>query len=161
MSERRVVNTSTLIYLSRAGLLDLLRTADQPVIVPQAVFDEIMAASTADAAQNALRTLKWLSVQPSEPIAPPVFAWDLGLGESAVIAYAISHPGYTLVVDDLAARRCAATLALPVRGTLGLVLHAKKQGLLPSARSTLDRLRDAGMFLSDSVANAALREIRE
>ncbi len=48
-----------------------------------------------------------------------------------------------------------------MRGTLGLVLMAKKNGTLTNARSTLMRLRDSGMYLSDAVANAALREVGE
>ncbi len=32
-----------------------------------------------------------------------------------------ANPGTAIIVDDLAARRCAATLGVPVRGTLGLI----------------------------------------
>jgi predicted nucleic acid-binding protein len=64
-------------------------------------------------------------------------------------------------VDDLAARRCAATLGVPVRGTLGLVLIAKQRGEIPAARPVLEELRQAGMYLSDAVLNRALKRVGE
>jgi predicted nucleic acid-binding protein len=65
------------------------------------------------------------------------------------------------VVDDLAARRCAQALGIPVRGTLGLVLLGKRRGRLAAARPVLESLRRAGMYLSDSVMNRALRAVGE
>jgi predicted nucleic acid-binding protein len=64
-------------------------------------------------------------------------------------------------MDDLAARRCAQTLGIPVRGTLGLVLLGKKNGQLVAARPLLESLRRAGMSLSDSVMDRALRLVGE
>ncbi len=34
-------------------------------------------------------------------------AWDLGAGESAVLTWARRNPGFTAILDDRAARRCA------------------------------------------------------
>ena len=161
MTEHRVVNTSPLIYLSRANLLELLGDGAERVIVPQAVSDEIFAWPTADAAQLAIRSTSWLTTVPEESIPSLVAAWDLGKGETGVLTYGVSHPGSTLILDDLAARRCATSLNIPVRGTLGLVLRAKKRGLINSAREALLQLRDAGMYLSDAVSDAALRQIGE
>jgi predicted nucleic acid-binding protein len=161
VTEWRAVNTSPLIYLSRSGLLDLLKADAQRVVVPQAVADEIFAWPSADAAQVALKTVHWLELAPPEPISRMVLAWDLGAGESAVLAYGQARAGVTLVLDDLAARRCAAAIGAPVRGTLGLVLRAKRKGSLTSARAALDALRDAGMYLSESIREAALREVGE
>ena len=71
------------------------------------------------------------------------------------------HPGTEIIVDDLAARRCASSLGIPVRGTLGLVLVAKKRGVIPLARPVIDQLRHAGMYLSDHIVDEALALIDE
>jgi predicted nucleic acid-binding protein len=69
--------------------------------------------------------------------------------------------GSEAVIDDLAARRCAAVLRIPVRGTLGLALIAKQRGQISSARQVLERLRYGGMYLSDEVMNRALALVGE
>ena len=142
-------------------MLELLFADCDQVMVPQAVADEIRAWPTADAAQKALATDQRLVIVTVEPIPPSIQAWDLGAGESAVLAFGAKRSGMTLVIDDLAARRCAASLNLPVRGTLGLVLKAKQTGRIPSARAALRQLQHAGMYLSPSVATAALEQVGE
>ena len=77
------------------------------------------------------------------------------------IAWGYDHPGTLIIVDDLAARRCAATLGIPVRGTLGLVLTAKKRGVIPEARPVLEQLRQSGMYLSDRILSQALALVEE
>ena len=78
---------------------------------------------------------------------------------STGLAYA--HPGSEAILDDLAARRCAATFNIPVRGTLGLALIAKQRGRIPSARHVLEQLRQGGMYVSDEVMNRALALVGE
>ena len=78
-----------------------------------------------------------------------------------MIALARSLPGSMAVIDDLAGRRCAEALGLPLRGTVGLVLAAKQEGRIEAARPVLERLRDNGMYLSDAVLNRSLRWVGE
>lgn len=59
------------------------------------------------------------------------------------------------------ARRCATTLGIPVRGTLGLVLTAKQRGTIGAARPVLEQLRLHGMYLSDRVMERALALVGE
>ena len=52
------------------------------------------------------------------------------------------------VLDDLAARRCAQAHGIEVIGTLGLVLLAKKRGLIPSVSEPLAAIVAAGLFIA-------------
>jgi predicted nucleic acid-binding protein len=161
LAERPAVNASPLIQLADADLLDLLQLAGPEIVVPQPVADEIRAGGAADAAVRALDSIPWLRVV-GVPMTPPtIHAWDLGEGESSVLAWAHANPGTLAILDDLAARRCAATLRIPVRGTLGLVLVAKQRGRIKAARPVLERMRGSGMYLSDSVLNKALELVGE
>jgi predicted nucleic acid-binding protein len=74
--------------------------------------------------------------------------WDLGSGESAVISAASTRAGAVAVLDDLAARRCAQAHGMPITGTLGLVLLAKKRGLIPKVGGALDAIVNAGLYVS-------------
>jgi predicted nucleic acid-binding protein len=135
--------------------------AGDEVFVPDVVADEIRARGPADPTVMALAATAWLTAVKTPPISPAILAWDLGPGESSVLAFAQARPGCRAVIDDLQGRRCAEALGVPLRGTLGLVLRAKRDGIVPAARPVLDRLRAAGMFLSDAVLNRALATIGE
>ncbi len=160
MAERAAVNASPLILLARAGLSRLLKLAGPEVVVPQPVAEEIRRRGTEDLTVRALEEQRWLVV--TEVSVPPLIqAWDLGAGESAVLAWAHARAGALAVLDDLAARRCAAALGIPVRGTLGLVLLAKQRGEMPAARPVVEALRRGGLYLSDSVLNSSLALVGE
>lgn len=161
MAERAVVNASPLIFLSRAGLIDLLQLVSSEVIVPEAVASEIEIRGKSDPTAQALTNTSWLVITQTPPIPAQIQAWGLGPGESSVIAWAREHNGCEAIIDDLAGRRCAAAFNIPVRGTLGLVLIAKQRGHVSSARQLLDKLRQAGMYLSDRVLNEALARVGE
>jgi predicted nucleic acid-binding protein len=65
------------------------------------------------------------------------------------------------IVDDLAARRCAEVLGIYFTGTLGVVLRAKRIGVIPAARPVIDKLVAAGMYLSPKIMDRALALIGE
>lgn len=104
---------------------------------------------------------EWLIVTEMPDIPDIIKNWDLGAGESEVLTWAYLHSGTEVILDDLAARRCAETLEIPVRGTLGVVLIAKQRKAIPSARQVLEELRLSGMYLSDSVMERALTIVGE
>ena len=161
MVEIAVVNASPLICLSRAGLADLLRQSAQTIVVPEAVAREILARGPRDLTAVTLASSTWLK-QVEDPAVPPgILAWDLGDGESSVLAWALAHSGARAVIDDLEARRCAESLGIPLRGTVGLILRARRAGLIDSARDALERLRRGGMYLSDRICAEVLREVGE
>lgn len=161
MAESPVINASPLIFLSRGGLLDLLQLLGDEVLVPSAVALEIQQRGAEDATVLALSQTNWLIVVETPPTPEIIQSWDLGKGESSVLTWAYTHPDTEAIVDDLAARRCAAVLGIPVRGTLGLVLTAKQRGKVAAARPILENLRSLGMYLSDRVINQALALVGE
>lgn len=161
MADRPAVDASPLIFLARARLLDLLRLVAEEIVVPQPVAEEIARRGSDDPTAEALARSEWLIVD-SPPDAPPAIqSWDLGPGESAVLSWCLHGFGPEAIVDDLAARRCAHSLGIPVRGTLGLVLLGKQRGRLPAARPILELMRQSGMYLSDRVLERALRTVGE
>jgi predicted nucleic acid-binding protein len=161
MSELAVVNASPLICLTRAGLGHLLQTAGETVVVPFSVSREILARGMHDVTAAFIAGTSWLN-QVEDPVIPNgILAWDLGAGESAVLGWAIEHPGARAVIDDLQGRRCAEAHGIALRGTVGLILRARKLDVIPSARDALNRVRQAGLFLSDRICSDVLKEVGE
>ena len=53
------------------------------------------------------------------------------------------------------------TLHIPVRGTLGVILLAKREGLIAQARPLFDLLIKAGLRITPQVLHAALHLVGE
>ena len=157
MIERAVVDASPLIYLGRTGYLDLLKRSAGTVCVPEAVLREIHP----DESAAAVHACDWLRAVQVEAIPRAVSVWNLGSGESAVLAWAATNPGTVAVLDDLDGRRCAAQLGVRVVGTLGVVLAAKRAGAIPTARTAVEALVESGLYLTEDVIARALALVGE
>jgi predicted nucleic acid-binding protein len=150
------VNASPLIFLTEVGLLEVLRQPGVPVLVPDVVLVEIGRLGPNDPAIQAVQQSGWMQIVPTPAIPDVVLVWDLDAGESAVLTVALDHPDSMVVLDDQPARRCAQVLNIQTQGTLGLVLVAKQQGLIPVVRPVLEELKQAGMYMSDRLENQIL-----
>ncbi len=155
------MNASPLIYLTQVGLLDVLDEPGVPVVVPDRVLAEIGAPGATDPAVIAVGAATWIQVVPTPTIPDEVSDWGLDPGESAVLALALEQPGSQAILDDLDARRCATSLGLSTQGTLGLMLVAKQLGLIAEVRPVIDRLRQAGFYMSQNLAERVLRAAGE
>ncbi|MFN0062076.1 MAG: DUF3368 domain-containing protein [Myxococcaceae bacterium] len=151
-----VVNSSPTILLAKSRHLDLLLQLSREVLVPEAVASEILKGPPTDPARGLIEG-GWGIRVPAAATPPSVVEWGLGAGETAVIATGLSRPGSTLVLDDAAARACARAFGLPVIGTLGVVLRAKKTGMIESASAVLRALRSAGLYLDALIRDALAR----
>lgn len=156
MSDEAFVNASPLILLSRTGQLDLLRLAAAKVWVPEAVRLEIGVKGPADPVVKALATNEWLMPCLDRVVPDEIQARNLGAGEASVLAAAMAASA-TAVLDDLGARRFAESAGLRLVGTLGLVLRAKRRGVLKLVRPVLDSLLANGLYLSPAGAREILR----
>ena len=83
-------------------------------------------------------------------------------GEAEAIELARELHADRLLIDERKGRNLAVKEGVPVIELLGVVLLAKRRGLIPSARALLQRLdRDAGMYLSPEIRDAALESVGE
>jgi predicted nucleic acid-binding protein len=146
--DRVVVNASPLIGLLRIKREGLLPALFGEVFIPTTVRDEIAAGRFNDPNAARLGGLSWALTPPDESIPDAVLTWALGRGESSVLASA-QRLGAIAVLDDLAARRCARFLEVPLCGTGRILVMAKHCGLISSVNDDLQKLRDSGFRLSD------------
>lgn len=141
--------------------MELLRHFAQRIFVPEPVAEEIRMKGSQDITVKVLDSIPWLEVLPAVPVPETILEWGLGPGESSVLAYAYTNEGVEAIIDDLAGRKCAAFLHIPVRGTLGIVLAAKKRGMIPQARPVIETLIRSGLYLSKPVIDEALKRVNE
>lgn len=155
MAKRWVINASPLIVLGKIGQIGLLTDLADEIAIPDAVVREITAGLPDDPARNYLSEPKVPVVNVTN-LPPELLAWDLGAGEMAVLAHVLASPGWTAVVDDNAARNCARSFNIPVKGTLAVVILAKQQGLVPSAADLIRQLQQHGYRIHDAIVREAL-----
>jgi uncharacterized protein len=152
-----IVNTSPFQYLFQLGLLDVLPKLYWSVVVPDAVRAELAQGQQRGVALPDLTTLPWVAVRHvSHPGLLPLAA-DLGPGESEVLALGVEMPGSLVVLDDGLARRYAHALGLRLTGTLGVLLRAKRDGLLPEIAPILRQLDSLRFRLDPDTRGAVLR----
>jgi predicted nucleic acid-binding protein len=155
MSDLWVLNASPIIVLAKSGHIDILPALVNQLIIPHAVATEILAGRVEDPARKVIEGGQFNIVEtPSPP--PELLAWDLGTGETAVLAYAIAYPGCTAIIDDAAARKCARSFSIDIKGTLAVVIMAKQRGFIHSAAEIIQSLIRSGFHIDDQTIREAL-----
>ena len=160
MSDVWVVNASPLIVLAKAGLEDLLTELSGELIVPQAVAEEVLAGPKSDRGRELIESGWGRRILP-ERIPDSVLEWGLGAGETAVITVGLQTSDCTVALDDGLGRACARSHGLSLVGTLGIILQAKRRGLVRSAAESLAALRSHGLHLDSETIRASLRSVGE
>ncbi len=146
-----IINSSPLIVLFKSKQAYILPQLFDEILVPEAVWNEITKTTKNDAAAQQLPTVSWAQKVEAIIIAPEIAAWDLGKGESSVLTLSLNYPNHGAIVDDRAAKKCAKSLGIITLGTGGILLLAKRRGLIDRITPRLEALRNAGLWLSDSI----------
>ena len=131
------------------------------VIVPHAVATELARGRAGGVDLPDPATLRWMTVEakPSKQVLP--VTRHLGPGELDAIGTALERPGSLVLLDDRLAREYANRLGVQYTGTLGVLLRAKHEQLLPAIRQVLDRLRTLGFRLAPTTRAAVLEQAGE
>lgn len=132
-----VVNATPLIALAILDRLDLLRRLFKKVIVPTAVYDEVVLYGSGRVGARLVSKADWLDIQtPTTATTIEPILLGLDEGEMQVLLLAREVIPDWVLLDEKLGRRVAKALGLPVKGTLGVLLTAvlaelmtKEQGL--------------------------------
>ena len=144
-----IADSGPLIALVSIDYLDLLPQIYNRIAAPLAVIEEIKAGAHLSPDHRFLDDV------------PDSLSVILGRGEAEAIALARENAGALLLLDDHQARRAAAALGLVITGTAGVLVRAKKEGLVESVRPLLYRMRERGYYLSDAVIQRASQQASE
>ena len=150
-----VINASPIILLSKIGRLSLLNNLYGKVYIPDAVIMEVTDASRSDKALN-LGTLEYSHLIVANKVAVNGLLGRLHSGEVEVIVGAIEKGIKTVVLDEIAARNKAKQYDLNTIGTLGILMRAKKDGLIDNIETEIEAIRDANMYLSDDLVKRVI-----
>jgi predicted nucleic acid-binding protein len=104
----------------------------------------------------------WVEIAPvADKSKQQLLELQLDRGESSALALALETPNCTIILDDIKARKIADRLGLIYTGTIGVIIKAKQQGLIPSIKPILERCKQSGFRISDEIVIQALKQANE
>ncbi len=160
-SGKLVVNASPIISLAKIGCADFLSRLHDQFVVPEGVLQEINDHKDHDRAVEWINALDYQGIVRSVDVPAVISEWNLGKGESQVIAYAFQNRDFTAAIDDRAAKKCAAVFGISISGTIAIIIKAKKMGLTPKVKPLLLALRSNGFRVSGTIIKTALQIAEE
>lgn len=156
-----VVNSTPLIALYRIGKLDLLKEIYGRVIIPYAVYEEVILESSTKESNDFIQESGFIDIMKiKNEEAKRLFVTSLHKGEVEVMILAKEIESDLCIIDDLLARRYAKYYDLNITGTIGVVLKAKEQGIISRVKPIMDELIDSGIYIDSKLYNKVL-EISE
>ncbi len=158
-----VSNSSVLLALGYLGKLDILSSKFAEVVVPPAVWREVVEEGRERPGAREVKAAPWVKVtKPSTVGIAEVAGGQLGQGEGEAIALAKQLGLFVILMDEKAGRCCAENTGLLPLGTLGILLLAKRNKLVAKVGPLLATLKEQAKFrVSDAVLADVLRAAGE
>jgi len=152
-----IFNSSPLINLARIGRLDLIKAIYRCVIIPEAVYNEVVIAGL-DFARDGASEVERLIVEDVIEVKEvenrnlvKAFNFELDYGESEVLALAIEIEADLVILDEAEARRVADKFDIDKTGFIGILIKADKLGLIESGRELLDDVIAKGFRIDEAL----------
>lgn len=141
-----VCNATPLINFAAINRLDILQAMFGQVAIPQAVYNETTSSSL-PGSQSVLEAIAsgWLQVGTASAIAAEILA-ELDEGEREAISLALEMSEQRILLDEREARQVAQRLGLQVIGTLGILLLAKDNQVIPQVQPLLDAMMSMAQY---------------
>lgn len=157
-----VLDASPLITLARIGSLGLLPQLADQIVIPDAVYAESVSRAPGRPGSSEIAHADWIlrrTVHDRTHVQQ--LRTHIGLGEAEAIVLAREIGADAVVLDDATARRLAKQDGCQVVGLLGLLVVAKRRGLLVAVKPLLNAMRNSGFFVGDELYATILRQVAE
>ena len=163
MAQRVVFSdASPLIGLSLIDGLGWLESLFGVVCITDVVANELLPGGnkpgeveiTAAIAKGSIRVVEDIWKEPAFP--------NLDEGEASTLRAAVNQEEPCLVIiDETAGRAVASELGLTVTGVVGVIIAARRRGLIASAKNVFEALLKHDFRLAVTLIDAALKSLGE
>ncbi len=154
-----VSNTSPIINFVGVDLLHVLHDLYGEIWIPDEVLIEFSYKAYPKTPD--LRQIPWLVVQNVAHKASLTIPKRLGAGKVAAITLAQACHARLLIIDDHLGRKVAQEQGIPITGTVGVLLEAKKAGFVPAIRPIIDEMIAQGRYISLTLRQMVLEAAEE
>lgn len=157
-----ISDTTAIIHLAKINALYILKSLYQEILIPQAVYDEIARGQKTQPGVLQVMNSGWIKVVPIKNMAVArKLQAHLDLGESEAIALALETNADLLIIDEKLGRDVAKSLVNKIIGVIGVLLEAKKLGIIPAIEPYLVELKKTGFLMSKDLVDLALKQAGE
>ena len=149
-----VADAGPLIGMARVGHIALLQSLYKSIIIPPRVLEELKISSDKPGARAVSKAIMdgWIKiVELKRPDDSTVLRLLVDAGEAESIQLALEQNARLLIIDDRKGRKTAKSSGIRIIGTGGILISAKKAGLLEKISPVLNELANVGYRLSPSL----------
>jgi predicted nucleic acid-binding protein len=157
-----ICNATPLINFAAIERLDIMKTLFKKVIIPEAVYQETTQFNF-PSAPIILQAVEqqWLEIHQVTAI-PDSISNLLDDGEREVIALALQINEKRVLLDEKSARQIAKNFNLQIIGTLGILVLAKQNQIIPQVKPLLDEMIiHARYWVNASLYQQILQQVKE
>ena len=151
MPDSVISDTSCLILFDKIGQLHLLRQTYSSLIITPEVYQEFNQPVP-----------DWIQLKAVEnKVRQQQFENLVDKGEASAIVLALELKHSLLILDDKKGRQLAQNLEIEITGTLGVLLLAKRNGIIPAIKPLLEQLMAIDYRISPKIVSGVLRRAGE
>ncbi|MBF0379216.1 MAG: DUF3368 domain-containing protein [Desulfamplus sp.] len=159
----KVVSDSTiLIGLAKIEKTNLLKEIFQNIYIPEAVFKEVSDDGKLRAGATIVKKSEWIITQKIRDYTQAnLLMTILEKGEAEVLVLAKEMQADLILLDEEKARKSAFRAGFKVMGLIGILIVAKRLGLITDIRTYIEKLQREKFRISDKIVNMALKQAGE
>jgi len=155
-----VCDSSPIIALALCDQLELLDKLFNDILIPQEVYNE----TTKEGKEPTPIIREWAKGKVIEVInrqSVNKFNEILDKGESEAIALYLEKSADYLLIDEKKGRKIAIENEIKIIGSIGVLIMAKREGLIQSIKPSLDIIRHSSTRISNFLYEQALKIVDE
>ena len=149
-------DSGPLIALSKINHLDILRRFFDKIIIPEAVWTEVVEKGEGRPGSKEVQEAGWIEVRKAKNIVGiEALRHDIGKGESETIILAKELNADIVLIDDRIAREIARSMGLKVAGTLSIIHEAiRNKWINEDFKGIIRLMRKNNIWISDELLNS-------
>ena len=156
-----VADAGPIIAFARIGRLDVLQAIAGRLIVPTAVYEELIIRGSGKPGAAEVKRAAWIQqreVRDRTTLAQ--FPPSLHPGEQEAIILA-QELGAQILIDERRGRKAARDRGLEVFGSLKVLAEAKRRGRVDQIKPLLDAILSHGYWIDEELIQPILQQTGE
>ncbi len=157
-----VSDTSPITNLAAINQLNLLQRLYTRLVIPTAVYNEMVRVDKLVPGAVEVQTLPWIQTQTIATSQQVKMLQEseenIDLGEAEAIILALELKADLLLMDERRGREVAMRYGLQITGLLGVLLQAKGNRLIPAVKPLMEQLIEQADFRVSNQLYATILE---